>query len=134
MQESPSPKGDLILRTMAMPPDTNPDGDIFGGWIMSQMDIAGGIIAKERAGSRVVTVAVESLQFIRPVRVGDIICTYGRIRKEGTTSVTVSLEVWVRPKVKPPQTEGEIQQVTKAAFTYVAVDQQGKSQPLQARL
>jgi len=120
----------LILRTLAMPADTNPDGDIFGGWIMSQMDIAGGILARESTCSRVVTVAVESITFIKPVHVGDVVCCYGEVVKIGTTSITINLEVWVKPTLDKP-VDGEIKfQVTKAAFTYVSVDSEGKKQAI----
>ena len=91
------PKGDLLLRTLAMPADTNPNGDIFGGWIVSQMDIAGGILAKETAQGRVVTVAVDSIQFIKPVEVGDVVCCYGQLERIGSTSMTIRLEVGSTP-------------------------------------
>ncbi len=122
------PKGKLILRTLAMPADTNPDGDIFGGWIMSQMDIAGGIMAREYTCSRVVTVAIESISFIKPVHVGDVVCCYGDVIKIGTTSITINLEVWVKPSLTRPVEEEIKFQVTKAAFTYVALDHNGKKQ------
>jgi len=118
----------LILRTLAMPADTNPDGDIFGGWIMSQMDIAGGILARESTCSRVVTVAVESITFIKPVHVGDVVCCYGEVVKIGTTSITINLEVWVKPTLNKPVDQNLKFQVTKAAFTYVSVDSEGKKQ------
>lgn len=126
MEGNNHPKGNLILRTIAMPADTNPDGDIFGGWIMSQMDIAGGILARENTCSRVVTVAVESITFIKPVNVGDVVCCYGEVVKIGTTSITIDLEVWVKPMFYKPMGENMKLQVTKAAFTYVAVDKNGK--------
>lgn len=126
MQENNQPNGDLILRTLAMPADTNPDGDIFGGWIMSQMDIAGGILARETTCSRIVTVAVESISFIKPVHVGDVVCCYGEVVKIGTTSITIDLEVWVKPTVDQPVGQELKFQVTKAAFTYVALDRNGK--------
>ena len=126
MQGNNRPKGKLILRTLAMPADTNPDGDIFGGWIMSQMDIAGGIMARENTCSRIVTVAVESITFIKPVHVGDVVCCYGEVVKIGTTSITIDLEVWVKPSLTRPMGEEVKFQVTKAAFTYVAVDGSGK--------
>ncbi len=85
------PDGDLLLRTLAMPADTNAHGVIFGGWIMSQMDIGGGILAKEIAGGRVVTVAVEAMSFHRPVKVGQVVCCYGRCIKVGNTSMTIKL-------------------------------------------
>ena len=122
------PKGSLILRTLAMPADTNPQGDIFGGWIMAQMDIAGGILAREQTCSRVVTVAVESLSFIRPVKVGDVVCCYGHVLRIGTTSITIDLGVWVKPALDQPLPPGTMFQVTRAAFTYVAVDSQGNKQ------
>jgi acyl-CoA thioesterase YciA len=128
MEGNNQPKGGLILRTLAMPADTNPDGDIFGGWIMAQMDIAGGILAREKTCSRVVTVAVESITFIKPVRVGDVVCCYGEVVKIGTTSITIDLEVWVKPTLASPMGENVKFQVTKAAFTYVAVDGSGKKQ------
>lgn len=131
MQGNNQPKGSLILRTLAMPADTNPDGDIFGGWIMSQMDIAGGILARERTCSRVVTVAVESITFIKPVQVGDVVCCYGEVVKIGTTSITINLEVWVKPILYSPKNENAKFQVTRAAFTYVAVDSTGKKQVIE---
>lgn len=126
MEGNNSPKGNLILRTLAMPADTNPHGDIFGGWIMSQMDIAGGILARENTCSRIVTVAVESITFIKPVNVGDVVCCYGEVVKIGTTSITVNLEVWVKPTLDKPASESIKSQVTKAAFTYVSVDSAGR--------
>lgn len=128
MEGNNSPKGNLILRTLAMPADTNPHGDIFGGWIMSQMDIAGGILAREKTCSRIVTVAVESITFIKPVNVGDVVCCYGEVVKIGTTSITIDLEVWVKPTLDRPGGENMKSQVTKAAFTYVSVDRNGKKQ------
>jgi acyl-CoA thioesterase YciA len=120
------PGGDLILRTLAMPADTNPHGDIFGGWIMSQMDIAGGIMAKEIARSRVVTVAVNTINFIKPVHVGDTVGLYGKLIRIGKTSLTINLEVWVRNVLAthPPL------KVTEAAFTFVALDKDGKKHPV----
>ncbi len=132
MQGNNHPKGKLILRTLAMPADTNPDGDIFGGWIMSQMDIAGGIMAREKTCSRIVTVAVESITFIKPVHVGDVVCCYGEVVKIGTTSIAINLEVWVKPSLNRPAREELKFQVTKAAFTYVAVDRSGKKQVIQS--
>lgn len=126
MQKNNHPEGKLILRTLAMPADTNPHGDIFGGWIMSQMDIAGGILAREVTCSRMVTVAAESIAFIKPVHVGDVVCCYGEVLHVGNTSITINLEVWVKPALDIPVVESPEQQVTKAAFTYVAVDPQGK--------
>lgn len=124
------PEGKLILRTLAMPADTNANGDIFGGWIMSQMDIAGGILSKEVAGTRTVTIAVESMKFIRPVKVGDVVCCFGQIDRIGTTSITLSLEVWVQPVLRHEASDCPRFKVTEAAFTYVAIDPQGNKTPI----
>ncbi len=134
MNEQEQPTGELILRTLAMPADTNPHGDIFGGWIMSQMDIAGGIMAKEVAESRVVTVAVDSIKFLRPAQVGDVVCCYGKVLKIGTTSITIHLEIWVKPVKGLKKEEGRRYKVTQAAFTYVAVDEEGCKIPALRRL
>ncbi len=130
--ESVEPKGDLILRTLAMPADTNANGDIFGGWIMSQMDIAGGILAKEIANSRTVTVAADSIQFIRPVHVGDVVCCYGRLVHTGHTSMKINLEVWVKPILREREDRNTRFKVTEAAFTYVAIDEHGNKQPIKS--
>jgi acyl-CoA thioesterase YciA len=124
------PQGDLVLRTLAMPADTNANGDIFGGWIMSQMDIAGGILAKEIANSRTVTVAAESIQFIRPVQVGDVVCCYGKVVEIGNTSVKINLEVWVKPILRQNEERQRRFKVTAAAFTYVSIDEAGKKRPI----
>jgi acyl-CoA thioesterase YciA len=109
-----------------MPADTNPSGDIFGGWLMSQMDIAGAILAQECTRSRCVTVGVDAFKFHRPVKVGDVVCCYGRVERVGTTSITLILEVWIKPGVRPGDEEPPRQRVTEARFTYVAVDDEGK--------
>jgi acyl-CoA thioesterase YciA len=115
------PRGDLTVRTMAMPADTNANGDIFGGWVMSQMDQAGGIAGVERAQGRVVTVAVDAMHFIRPVRVGDVLCVYTRVERVGRTSMTIQVEAWARRF----QTQGR-EKVTEATFTFVAIDHEGR--------
>ncbi len=125
------PEGDLVLRTAAMPADTNANGDIFGGWIMSQMDIAGGILAKEVAGSAAVTVAVEGMRFIKPVKVGDVVCCYGQVLKIGNTSVSIQLEVWVKPILRESEGGCPRFQVTEAVFTYVAIDKNGKKRKIE---
>ncbi len=124
------PEGKLILRTLAMPADTNANGDIFGGWIMSQMDIAGGILSKEISGTRTVTIAVETMKFIRPVKVGDVVCCYGTVERTGTTSITLQLEVWVEPVLRHQDSDCPYFKVTEAAFTYVAIDEHGKKTPI----
>ena len=90
------PQGELTVRLIAMPSDTNANGDIFGGWVLSQMDQAGGIAAVERAQGRVVTVAIDAMTFIRPVRVGDVLCVYTGIDKVGRTSMKVHIEAWAQ--------------------------------------
>ena len=124
------PCGEVLLRTLAMPADTNPNGDIFGGWIMSQMDIGGSILAKETAQGRVVTVAVDSIKFIKPVKVGDVVCCYGELIRIGNTSITVRLEIWVNPILRGNTSEAERFKVTEATFTYVAVDDNGNKRPV----
>ncbi len=96
MTTNDAPQGELVLRTLAMPADTNANGDIFGGWLMSQMDMGGAILAKEIAHGRVVTVRVDGMTFLRPVAVGDVVCCYARCVKRGTTSVSINIEVWVK--------------------------------------
>ena len=114
------PKGDLTIRTLAMPADTNPAGDIFGGWVMSQMDIAGAITAHERTQGRTVTVAVEAMTFIAPVKVGDVLCVYTSVERVGNTSITVAMEAWARRNRIADRVK-----VTEARFVYVALDEHG---------
>ena len=121
MDSPPRPKGELVIRTVAMPADTNPNGDIFGGWIMSQMDIGSGILASKTAQRRVATVAVEGMSFLHPVRVGDTVACYAWVERIGRTSMTIPVEVWVQPYRRTEQTR-----VTHAVFTYVALDEAGK--------
>lgn len=115
------PEGTLTIRTLAMPADTNPAGDIFGGWVMSQMDIAGAIAAVEVARGRVATVAVEAMTFIAPVKVGDILCVYTTVERIGNTSITVSIEAWARRNRLYDRVK-----VTDGRFIYVALDEQGQ--------
>lgn len=114
------------IRTLAMPADTNPNGDIFGGWLMSQMDIAGGVSAHARAGGRVVTVGVEAMTFHSPVRVGDVVCCYTDIINTGRTSLTVVVEVWVLRQQDPDNRV----KVTEGTYTYVAIDAAGNKRSL----
>jgi|KBSMisStandDraft_5_1062788.scaffolds.fasta_scaffold487929_2 acyl-CoA thioesterase YciA len=129
-----TPKGNLLLRTLAMPSDTNPNGDLFGGWIMSQMDIAGGILAKETALSRVATVAVDGFKFLRPVKVGDVVCCYGRVQRIGTTSIAIELEVWIKSVRHATEEEWPRFKVTEALFTYVAIDGEGNKRAIKTTL
>tara|TARA_E500000318_G_scaffold56125_2_gene52204 strand:+ start:2316 stop:2702 length:387 start_codon:yes stop_codon:yes gene_type:complete len=121
------PVGTLQVRTIAMPSDTNPSGDIFGGWVLSQMDIAGGTAAAQRAKSRVATVGVEAMSFHKPVRVGDILCCYASLEKQGTTSLTFRIEAWV---IRAGTYRGDEVLVTEGHFTFVALDENGKKRKL----
>ena len=121
------PLGQLTIRTLAMPADTNAAGDIFGGWVMSQMDIAGAIAAVERVKGRVVTVAVEAMTFIAPVKVGDVLCVYTTIERIGRTSITVGLEAWVRR-----QQLDDRKKVTEGRFVYVSLDDNGQKRVIPA--
>src|ERR1700760_93346 len=96
MEQIEKPKGELVTQTIAMPRDTNRNGDIFGGWLVSQMDLGGAILASKIAKARVVTVAMEGMSFLQPVRVGDTVACYARVEKIGTTSMTIPVEAWVR--------------------------------------
>lgn len=124
---SPTPRGELSLRTVAMPADTNPAGDIFGGWIMSLMDLAAGVAAGTRAKGRVATAAVSNLSFLQPVKVGDVVCVYTEITKTGRSSITVGVEAYVLRR-----NQGERVRVTDAEFVLVAVNDEGKPIPLPA--
>ncbi len=117
--------GNLTTRTVAMPSDINPAGDIFGGWVLSQMDLAAGICAAKRAQRRVVTVALDSMSFIRPVKVGDILGVYTKIDAVGRTSIMIHVEAWVRR-----DRTGTREKVTEGKFKFVALDENGKSTPL----
>jgi len=121
MSELPNER-DLTIRVMAMPADTNASGDIFGGWLMSQVDIAGSIVARRRAQGRIVTVAVDSFQFRNPVFVGDVISCYAKITRIGKTSLTVNVKAFAERQGKSHHTH----MVTEADLTYVAVDEQRK--------
>lgn len=115
------PTGRLELRMVAMPADTNPAGDIFGGWVMSLMDLAAGISARAVANGRVATAAVSNLTFLRPVKVGDVVCCYAEVRRIGRSSITLGVEAWV---LRSDQEERF--KVTAAEFVMVAVDAEGR--------
>lgn len=131
-KEPRQPTGTLLLRTLAMPADTNPSGDIFGGWLLSQMDLGGAILAKELARGRVVTVAADATTFLKPVKVGDVVCCYGHCTHIGRSSLKIKLEVWIKRVAREPI--GERECVTEAVFAYVAVDSDGRSRPLPANV
>lgn len=121
--EEQQPRGKLILRTLAMPADTNPNGDIFGGWLLSQMDIAGGILSRNTTASRTVTVAMDGVKFIKPVKVGDVVCCYGEVLKIGNTSVILHIETWVDPMLRDINKPDSRFKVTEATFVFVAIDE-----------
>ncbi len=115
----------VLTKTVAMPADTNPNGDIFGGWLLSQMDVAGGILAKKIAKGRVATVAIEGMKFLLPVKVGDTVTCYGRLIKIGNSSICINLRVTAQGlESKQPQ------DVTNGTFIYVAIDLDGKPRQL----
>lgn len=124
--EETGPRGDLCTRTLAMPADTNANGDIFGGWLLSQMDIAGGVAASKVAKSRTVTVSIDAMNFRKPVYVGDLVSVHANLVRVGRTSMTIHLEAWVvrRKETKPIL-------VTDGNFTYVAIDEEGRPQAIQ---
>ena len=112
----------LTIRVLAMPADANPHGDIFGGWLMSQIDIAGSVVAIQTAQGRVVTVAVNEMRFILPVFVGDLVSLYARLKQVGRTSVTVEVEAFAERE----QERNQLQRVSTATLTYVAIDENGR--------
>ena len=124
-RNSTAPRGELASRTLAMPADCNPRGDIFGGWIMALMDSAGKMSATPHAGGRVVTVSVSNITFLEPVHVGDTVCCYTEVVRTGRTSITLDVEVWVLR-----QGRGERVKVTEAEFTFVAVGEDGRPREL----
>jgi acyl-CoA thioesterase YciA len=119
-------EGELVIQTIAMPGDTNANGDIFGGWVLSQMDLGGAIVAKSLSPfGRAVTVAIEGMAFINPVKVGDLVACYAQIVKQGRSSLQVNLQTWTYNYATH-----EARLVTKGIFTYVAIDDNGKPAPL----
>jgi acyl-CoA thioesterase YciA len=125
MSDDRPPAGQPAIRTIAMPGDANPAGDIFGGWLMAQMDLAAGSAATRRAGGRCATVAVEALSFLSPVLVGDEVSLFADLVGEGRSSMRIHVQAWRRPR------EGDGQaRVTEATFTFVALDREGRSRPL----
>ena len=118
---SDSPRGELTTRTLTMTADQNPAGDIFGGWVLSQMDIAAGICSSERAQCRTVTVALDGMSFIRPVKVGDILCVYTEIQAVGNTSLEIHVEAWVQR-----DRSHNMVKVTEARFKFVALGVDGR--------
>lgn len=126
MTDSPlPPNSDPAIRIIAMPTDTNPSGDIFGGWLMSMMDMAGANVAYERAGGRVATIAVNEIEFHSPVQVGELVTCYADVIRTGRTSLATKVEVWVRHR-----SGGDPIKVTEGVFTFVAIDENRAPRPL----
>ena len=119
------PEGEPAIRTIAMPADTNPAGDIFGGWLMAQMDLAAGNVAARRARGRCATIAVDGFTFLKPVQVGDEVTVYALVEKVGRTSIKLKVSAWRRARDAE-----EVHQVTGALFTFVAIDEQRRPRPV----
>jgi acyl-CoA thioesterase YciA len=126
-EESDSPRGALTVRVMAMPCDTNANGDIFGGWVLSQMDAAGGIASSERAHGRTVTLKLDGMIFHKPVKVGDTLCVYTDLEQVGRTSMRFHIEAWSKRFLTHVR-----EKVTEATFIFVAVDDTGRPKPVPA--
>lgn len=118
------PTGEPAIRTIAMPADANANGDIFGGWLMAQMDLAAAVVAKREARGRVATVAVDAMEFHKPVLIGDLLSCYARMERIGRTSMTIRVESWIE------RWTGAMDKVTAATFTYVAIDDEGRPRPV----
>lgn len=126
IDSTPVPQGELALQTVAMPKDTNPTGDIFGGWLLSQMDIAGMITASDMAGGRVATVAINGMTFLTPVQVGAVVSCYCDVLEVGRSSIRIMVEVWINS----PH-DGEPLKVTEGEFVFVAIDENGRTRTIQ---
>lgn len=125
VNEADKPRGELVIQTIAMPKDTNRDGDIFGGWLVSQMDLGSAILAGKIAKGRVVTVAIDGMAFLNPVRVGDTVACYAWLEKIGRTSMKICVDVWVTR-----YRTGDSVKVTSGVFTYVSLGSDGKPTPV----
>ena len=123
--DAEGPQGELSIRTLAMPADTNQNGDIFGGWLLGQMDVGGGIFSSKIAEGRTVTVAIDAMSFRKPVYVGDVVSVYADLIRIGTTSITVHVEAWVMRR-----DESDLVHVTEGNFAYVAVDDNNRPRPV----
>ncbi len=127
IDSSPLPQGDLALQTVAMPKDTNANGDIFGGWLLSQMDIAGSIAAAEVANGRVATVAIDGMAFLTPVHVGAVVTCFTDVLEVGRSSIRIMVEVWINSRH-----DGEPLKVTEGEFVFVAIDENGRTRGVSA--
>ena len=125
LDSMPLPQGDLALQVIAMPKDTNADGDIYGGWLLQQMDLAGGAAARDVARGRVATVAVTGMSFLTPVHMGAVVSCYADVLEVGRTSIRIVVEVWISS-----QHDGEPIKVTEGIFVFVAIDSNGRSRQI----
>jgi acyl-CoA thioesterase YciA len=125
IDSAPVPQGELALQVIAMPRDTNANGDIFGGWLLSQMDLAGGVTAAEVARGKVATVAVEGMVFLTPVHVGAVVSCYADVLDTGRSSIRIVVEVWINS-----QHDGEPIKVTEGEFVFVAIDENGRTRAI----
>lgn len=125
MSGNPTPQGEVTLQTIAMPADTNANGDIFGGWLMAQMDLGASVLARSRSQGKVATIAVDAMTFLKPVQVGDVVSIHSRLLSNGTTSMRIGVEVWIRRI-----STNEHIEVTEAEFVFVAVDEDGQKRAL----
>jgi acyl-CoA thioesterase YciA len=125
MSDQNKPKGKLVIQILAMPADTNANGDIFGGWLVSHMDMGAGIAARDRARGRVVTAAIDSLVFIRPLAVGDTVCCYAELLKVGRTSMRFKIEAWTISLF-----DEHAKKSAEGIFTFVAIDEKSKPRPV----
>ena len=119
------PQGEVVIQTIAMPADTNENGDIFGGWLVSQMDIGGAVLAKQISKKRVVTIAIDKMVFLQPVHVGDTVTCYAKLLKTGNTSMMINIEAWAFSNNREARVK-----VTDAIFTFVTVDANGSPIPV----
>lgn len=125
LDSSESPQGELALRTLAMPKDTNPAGDIFGGWVLAQMDIAGGIVAKKIAKGRTVTIGINAMTFLKPLQVGDVLCCYVDLVKTGRSSITLNIQAWANRQYQDFR-----EKITEGEYTFVAVTSERKTRAI----
>ena len=125
IDDTPKPRGNLCLQTIAMPAHANANGDIFGGWLVSQMDLAAGVAARKQAHGRVATVAIDAMVFLRPVKIGDIVSCHTDILSIGRSSMKILVEVWETDELDGSQTK-----LTEGLFTFVAIDEAGKTRPV----
>jgi len=123
------PQGELAIQTLAMPMNTNANGDIFGGWLVSQMDLAAGILAKQHSKGRAATVAIDTMSFLQPVHVGELVSCYVDLVRSGKTSMAIKVEVW-----KEVLATGKKSQVTEGTFTFVAINEDGRPRALEKKI